>query len=88
MIKRTADVLCQADITIYTNLSNGKILDRLTASSGTIETQSRKLSIFGPIDVVVRENETVELRAEHITLQPGFVVEKDGIFNALIEPCK
>jgi len=38
--------------------------------------------------VVVRENETVKFRAEHIELKPGFKVEQNGCFNAIIEPCE
>jgi len=87
MIKRMADVVCYADHIIEANESNNEKLDRLTTSSGKIETKSRKPT-FGPVDVLVRKNEMVEFRAEHIELKPGFSVETDASFNALIEPCE
>jgi len=87
MIKRMADVVCYADHIIAANESNNEKLDRLTTSSGKIETKSRKPT-FGPVDVVVRKNEMVEFRAEHIELKPGFSVELNASFNAIIEPCE
>jgi len=85
-MQRSVDVLCHADHTINTNINSSVVLDRVYTSSGTLETQSRK-ETFGPVDVVVRKNETVEFRADHIKLQPGFKVDADALFNATIEPC-
>jgi len=84
MIKRTSDIDCYLNRTILANGRNDTKLDRLYISSGKIETQQ----LFSPgIDVLVRENELVEFKADHIELKPGFKVESNGCFNAIIDPC-
>jgi len=86
MIKRTSDLLCYTGLTINANARNDIKLSRLSISSGTIATQS--LFNIPGVDVIVRENELVEFRADRIELEPGFTVESNGCFNALIDPCK
>lgn len=85
MIKRMADVVCFQDLTISSNRNNTQ-LQRLYTSSGTIDTQS--FPTVAGADVIVRENELVEIRADHITLEPGFKVESEGCFSAAIDPCE
>jgi len=85
MVKRVADVVCYADLTIPANASNATKLQRLYTSSGTIKTQSFTTP---KVDVLVRKNEIVEFRADHIELKPGFSVETNASFKADIEPCE
>jgi len=87
MIKRMTGQTCLGDITIPTNFSNNKILDVYTKRSGKITTAS-SANQNKPVDVIVRKDERVEFRGDHIELKPGFKVEDKAIFKAVIDPCE
>jgi len=52
MIKRLADIVCYANLTINANVNNGEKLDRLYTSSETIKTQN--ITQLNGADVVAR----------------------------------
>jgi len=60
-------------------------LQNLYESSETIET-----AVVRPIgvDVVIRNEESVNLKSGFIKLNEGFAVEAGGCLNAEIEPCE
>jgi len=89
MIKRSNNETCYVDYTVQSNVASNTQLKRVYTARGTINTRTLT-GIFatGNIDVIVRESDAVDFRANHIKLEPGFKVEQGASFNALIEPCK
>jgi len=74
---------CKTNIVIPSNPFN--LLQSLYESSQSIETD-----VGGPtgIDVIIRQNETIDLKSAHIKLNEGFKVENGACLNATIEPCE
>jgi len=87
MIKRMTGQTCLGNLTIPANFSNNKVLDVYTKRSGKITTASAA-NVNKKVDVIVRKEERVEFRGDNIELKPGFKVENNAIFKAVIDPCK
>lgn len=79
-------VACPAELWINTNAYNDNYsLTDLYESSRSIETVETNSSIA---DVIIRNNETVDLKSDHITLNAGFKVEAGACLNAEIKACQ
>jgi len=79
-------VACPSELWVNTNAYTDDIpLPDLYESSKSIETVVTNSS---EVDVIINENETVDLKSDHITLNAGFKVESGGCLNAEIEPCE
>lgn len=79
------EVLCIENKTINENVTNSESLQNLYTSSNSIQTQ---VTTSDEADVVIYDNETVDLKSNHITLNKGFKVEAGACLNATIEPCQ
>jgi len=77
--------ICIEDKTISENATTGEALQNLYTSSQTIQTE---VTASDEADVIIRANETVDLKSNHITLNAGFKVESGACLNATIEPCQ
>lgn len=76
---------CTKNQIISANNTTGQSAQSLYVSSQAIQTEVTKSD---DIDVIVRSNETVDLKSDHIKLNEGFKVESGGCLNAVIEPCQ
>jgi len=87
MIKRMQGVPCLIGITtIPPNFPDGLTLQPYTRRGGKITTTCTD-DPNKKVDVVVREDERVEFRGDNIELKPGFKVEGNATFKAVIDPC-
>jgi len=77
--------LCPNEIVINANAMGNTQLQSLYQSSQSIQTQV--VSATG-LNVIVRSNETVNLKSGHIKLDNGFKVESGASLKAEIDPCQ
>jgi len=75
---------CNTKVVVKANAVTGALLQKNYVSSRSIETE---ITISDSTDVVIRSNESVNLKSANIKLNKGFKVEKGGCLNATIEPC-
>jgi len=84
-------VTCPSELWINTNAYNvneeedDMSLSGLYESVESIETVVTNSSI---VDVIIRNNEAVNLKSDHIILNEGFKVEAGACLNATIDPCE
>jgi len=76
---------CPVNVVVNANAPGNTPLQSLYESSQTIHTEVANSSAAG---VVVRPNDSVDLKSDTITLNAGFSVEKGGSLNVVIEPCR
>jgi len=79
-------VACPSELWVNTNAyTDDYSLKNLYESSESIK--SVVTNTF-EVDLIIRKNETVDLKSEYIQLNEGFKVENGACLNATIDPCE
>lgn len=81
---------CEANLNIPSNNDeNNNLINSLNVNySSTQSINTHYDAVNNHADIIIQQNEAVNLKSDHITLNQGFKVENGGCLNAVIKPCE